>query len=165
MDLKGPSLAALVACLMAFGCRNALEPNTELGLRVWVEVRPGIMSLSDSLAAVRIRVCAQNPSAREVRIVSGGPPYVMAGDPANGRGFAHAYRLAHGDNLFTAGPTVDWGWDSVYVFAPRSGTCAETEQRLREWRRDGTPADTGVYRVRSFFNAREGAYAMLRIIR
>jgi hypothetical protein len=112
---------------------------------------------------VRIRIYAENPSAAEIRIRSGGPPYILAGDPAQGRGFAEAYRLAHGSNSFTAGPTTDWGWDTVYVFKPHQAEYAEAELRLRDWNRDGTPPDTGVYRVRSFFNAREGASATFRI--
>jgi hypothetical protein len=150
-------VCGLVALLSVYGCGEVLAPNTEHGLRVWAEVSPAVVRASDSAAVLRIRVYTANPSGRELRIRSGGPPYVFAGDPAQTRGLAQGYRLARGDNQFTAGPTTDWGWDTVYVFRPRASEYAEATIRLRDWHRDGTPPDTGRYRVRSFFNGREGA--------
>lgn len=156
--------AAVLGLLGASGCRDALGPNTALGLRVWAEVSPAVVRARDAAAALRIRVYTANPSGRELRIRSGGPPYVFAGDPAATRGLAQGYRLAHGDDPFTAGPTTDWGWDTVYVFRPRASEYVEATIRLRDWDSGGAPPDTGRYRVRSFFNGREGASADFRII-
>jgi hypothetical protein len=72
--------------------------------------------------------------------------------------------LAHGDNPLTAGPTMDWGWDTVYVFPARSQEYTETALSLRRWNSDGTLPDTGTYTVRSYFNQHEGASAQFRIV-
>ncbi len=64
----------------------------------------------------------------------------------------------------TAGPTKDWGWDTVYVFGGRSQEYVETVIPLRQWSPDGALPDTGTYTVRSYFNQREGAPAKFRIV-
>jgi hypothetical protein len=149
---------------VAVGCADVAAPNTESGLRVWADASPSLLHLSDNAAVVRIRIYAANPNSRELRIRSGGPPYIAAGDPIHGQGFAEEYRLEHGDNPFTAGPTIDWGWDTVYVFPARSEQHDETILPLRTWNAGGVPPDTGTYTVRSYFNQHEGAPAQFRIV-
>ena len=150
--------------LVGVACSELVAPNTDFGLSVWANASPAVIHLSDTAASVRIRVYAANFGRTPVRIRSGGPPYVAAGDPTRGRGFAEGYRLAHGNNPLTAGPTKDWGWDTVYVFGGRSQEYVETVIRLRQWSPKGELPDTGTYTVRSYFNRREGASATFRII-
>lgn len=157
-------LVSTILVGLATGCSDdPVAPNTDLGLRVWAEVRPSVVRISDPDAVVRIRIYAANATSHGLRIPSGGPPYVFSGDVTHTRGLSYGYRLARGSNRFTAGPTTDWGWDSVYVFRPFESGYVEQSVQIKAWNRDGTPPDTGEYRVRSFFNAREGASTTFRI--
>jgi len=157
--------SAMVALsVVAAGCSELVAPNTDLGLSVWADVSPAVVHLSDTSATVRIRVYAVNFSRTPVRIQSGGPPYVSAADPSRGRGFAEAYRVAHGADSLTAGPTKNWGMDTVYVFGGRAREYVETVIPLRQWRANGALPDTGTYKVRSYFNQREGSPARFRIV-
>lgn len=150
--------------VVGVGCSELVAPNTDVGLSVWADASPALVHLSDTAATVRIRVHAANFGRMPLRIQSGGPPYVAAADPTRGRGFAEEYRLAHGENPLTAGPTKDWGWDTVYVFGGRSQEYVETVIPMRQWSPHGVLPDTGTYTVRSYFNQREGASARFRIV-
>jgi hypothetical protein len=156
--------SVMIASVVAAGCSELVAPNTDLGLSVWADVSPAVVHLSDTAATVRIRVYAANFSRTPIRIPSGGPPYVAAADPTRGRGFAESYRVAHGHDSLTAGPAKNWGRDTVYVFGGRAREYVETVIPLRDWRPDGARPDTGTYRVRSYFNQREGSAATFRIV-
>ena len=161
--------ARVAACLVAFlavaaSCNEALAPNTSIGIRVWAEASPAVVHLSDTAAAVHIRIFAENPTGAVIRLRSGGPPYVSTLDPSRGRGFAEEYRLALGDNAFNAGPVTDWGWDTVYVFSPHSREYAEAAIQVRSWNPNGVPPDTGTYVVRSYYNQHEGTSTQFRIV-
>ena len=54
---------------------NTLEPNTDVGLRVWADVSPRILNIRDTAATLIIRVYVENGSSHEITVVSGGPPY------------------------------------------------------------------------------------------
>ena len=164
MHLIRRTSAFVVLSAVGVGCSELVAPNTDLGLSVWADVSPAVVHLSDTAAAVRIRVHAANFGRTPLRIQSGGPPHVAAADPTRGRGFAEEYRLAHGGDSLTAGPTKDWGWDTVYVFGGRSQEYVETAIPLRQWSAHGVLPDTGTYTVRSYFNQREGASAQFRIV-
>src|SRR5690348_12505014 len=90
-------VAAFVAAFLAAAasCSEPLAPNTSIGVRVWAEASPAVVHLSDTAAAVHIRIYAENPTGAVIRLRSGGPPYVSTLDPSRGRGFAEEYRLAH----------------------------------------------------------------------
>jgi hypothetical protein len=156
--------AIVAVSLVGVACSELVAPNTDLGLSVWADVSPAVVHLSDTATMVRVRVYAANFGSTALRIQSGGPPYVAAVDPTRGKGFAEQYRVAHGSDSLTAGPTKDWGWDTVYVFRRGSREYVETQIPVRQWRADGALPDTGTYTVRSYFNHREGAPAQFRIV-
>ena len=146
------------------GCRDALEPNTDVGLHVRAEVAPNRVSLRDTASLIRMRVQVTNPSRRTIRVVSGGPPYRFAGDPARSRGLWGSLRIANDTSELNGGPGVDWWGDSVYVFPPRRGGYNEYSLTLAEWRARGAAPVAGRYRVRGWFNGREGASAELILV-
>jgi hypothetical protein len=155
--------AALVLVLLA--CTDPISPpNTPLGLRVWAEIRPSTVRFSDSTQLLRIRVLASNPGNRTLTLISGGPPYRMTSDPANSIGLAESFRIARKDSFENAGPGADWFGDSLWVFQPGQTYFNEQELTLAEWRKRSFPQEPGEYRVRSYFNGREGASATFRIV-
>jgi hypothetical protein len=155
---------APLAMLALAGCADRIAaPNTDLGLTVWAEVSPTSISVRDTTSVLRIRVYAGNPSVEEIRIRSGGPPYTSTGDPSQSKGLASSFRIGTPDNLLNAGPNTDWFGDSVYVFPPLRVQYEEKTITLAEWRRGGWPLVPGSYRVRSWFNAREGRDATLTL--
>jgi hypothetical protein len=157
--------------LLALGlaaCRDAplapATPNTDLGLRVWAEVSPARVSVRDTARVLRIRVYVTNPRGDSVRVVSGGPPYVFTPDPSRSVGLWGSVRIGSAASPLNAGPNVDWWGDSVYVLPPRATMYDEYRVRLGDWRAGGWPLAAGDYRVRGWFNAREGASAELVLI-
>ena len=106
----------------------------------------------------------QNPSARSIRVVSGGPPYRFTTDPAASRGLWGSVRIANASSALNAGPNVDWWVDSVYVIAAHQTQYNEYAVTLRQWRAGGWALVPGAYRVRGWFNGREGASAALRLL-
>ena len=154
-------IAALIACSIAASCESpaAPTPNTDIGLRVWADVTPARLSVSDSAALLRVRIYVQNPRADTLRLVSGGPPYVFTNDPTDSRGLEQSFRIANAEDPLWAGPGTDYWGDSVYTFAPRATHYTEAVIRLRDWRAQGYPLRPGVLRVRSYYNGREGSSA------
>jgi hypothetical protein len=151
----------LVVASLTAACSDGLAPNTDVGLRVWAEVIPASVSVRDSAAVLRIRVNVHNPSRRVIRVVSGGPPYVFTSDPAQSRGLWGSFRIACDSSPLNCGPNTDWWGDSAYVFAPRTTQYDETVITLRTWKEGGWALRPGPYRVRAWFNAREGESALL----
>jgi hypothetical protein len=144
------------------GCSDSLlAPNTDVGLRVWVEVLPRFASVSDTTATIRIRLYFENPSSSELTIISGAPPYRFTANPAGSIGLSGSIRIAgDADSLF-AGPSTDWWGQPVYTFRPRSRSYEESLIPMKTWRSGGSPVKPGKYRVRGWFNGREGKSAML----
>jgi hypothetical protein len=152
--IRSVALAFLGAC-----SDSIVAPNTDIGLSVWAEVSPSTASVSDTAAALRIRLYVSNTSFKEIRVRSGGPPYGFTNDPAMSQGLWGSVRIASDSDALNAGPSVDWWGDSVYVFPPLDREYNERLWTLKEWRSLGWPLVPGRYRVRSWFNAREGRSA------
>src|SRR5688500_8965701 len=157
--------AAILALLAAASCTEALAPtNTDVGLFVWAEVTPAVLSIKDSTTQVRVRLNVRNPSGREIRVRSGGPPYVFTGDPAKSKGLWGSLRFGCSEQPLHCGPRTDWGGDSVYVIAARRTVQEEATFTLKSWADGGWPLTVRAYHVRAWFNAREGDSATLNII-
>ena len=144
-------MGALAACY-----DHPLDPNTDVGLRVWVEVSPKIASISDTAANLRIRLFVENRSRNEITVISGGPPYTFTGNPERNSGLFGSIRIANATDSLNAGPSIDWWGQPVYTFRPRSGRYDEATVSLKEWQSYGRPPVVGEYRVRGWFNGREG---------
>jgi hypothetical protein len=154
LTLPISALVCLAAC-----SDNIIGPNTDVGLSVWAEVSPTSVSIRDSTAVLRIRVYVSNTSIVEIRVVSGGPPYRFTADPDRSQGLWGSYRIANDVDPLNAGPSVDWWGDSVYVFTARHTDYNERLVSLSDWKAGGWTLAPGRYRVRSWFNGREGKSA------
>ena len=158
--LRGARLGLIAFLVTVAACRDSLvDPNTDVGLRVWTEVTPRIVSISDTAAVVRIRVYVINPSDNEVTVVSGGPPYRFTGNPLNSLGLWGSVRIASQTDSLDAGPGVDWWGQPAYMFAPHSGGYSEHTFEMKTW----TSRALGEYRIRGWFNGREGRSTTLII--
>lgn len=157
---------ALLVAVVVLGCTDAFAPapNTDLGLYVWAEVEPAVISLRDSTREIRIRILVENPSGSEIRVVSGGPPYVFTHDPTMSRGLGSAFRTACEESLLNCGPNTDWFGDSVYVFQPHLTRSSSRPTSLREWRAGGWTVTARTYHIRAWFNGREGQSATLKVV-
>lgn len=155
-------------CATAVSCNDPsaprLEPNTPAGLRVWVEVTPRRLSMSDPGATARVRIVALNPGPDTIRL-AGGPPYVFAPDPVDSRSLEQSLRIGRDANTINAGPGVDYWGQLEYVFPPAARDVAEYTLSLKAWVEGGWPLAPGVYRMRGYFNGMEGAEAELTIVR
>ena len=150
-------LLSATICLSSCG-DSIIGPNTDVGLSVWAEVSPTFLSIRDTTTVLHMRVFVANKSDHEIRVVSGGPPYVFTfgSEPLPHSGLWGSLRIARGSDLFNAGPGVDWWGDSVYVFPAHYATYDERTLTLREWKALGFPVTVGNYLARSWFNGREG---------
>ena len=144
-------LAVLCAC-----SDNIVGPNTDVGLSVWTEVSPPILSIRDTTTVLHIRVVVANKTDHEIRVVSGGPPYVFVNDPLPHSGLWGSLRIASENNPLNAGPSVDWWGDSVYVFPAHDIQWEELAETLHEWKAHGWQPKVGNYVARGWFNGREG---------
>src|SRR5688500_3112111 len=151
-------LASAVLYLSA--CADSIiGPNTDVGLSVWTEVSPMVLSIRDTTTLLRLRVFVGNKTDHEIRIVSGGPPYVFTSNPRPHSGLWGSLRIARGPDSLNAGPSVDWWGDSVYVFLAREAVYNEHALTLGEWKARGWPIIPGAYVARGWFNGREGKSA------
>lgn len=155
---------ALVAAAALAACDTPMAPNTDLGLRVWADAVPAVVSVRDSLAPIRLRVSVANPSDQPIRVRTGGPPYVSAPDPALTRGLWGSVRLAMPGNPFHAGPLADWWGDSVYVIPAHRTVYDERVVTAKSWRAAGWPLVVGTYTLRGWFIGREGASGRLQFV-
>jgi hypothetical protein len=156
--MRPPVLLSAVLCLCSCG-DSIIGPNTDVGLSVWAEVSPQFLSIRDSTTVLHMRVFVGNKSDREIRVVSGGPPYVFTNDPTQTRGLWGSLRIATSTDPLHAGPSIDWWGDSVYVFPAHRAVYDEQAITLREWKARGWPLTPGRYTARGWFNAREGKSA------
>jgi hypothetical protein len=146
----------LVALAFLSACGDSIVgPNTDVGLAVWAEVSPSTASISDTAAALRIRVYVSNTSFKEIRVRSGGPPYGFTNDPARSQGLWGSTRIANDSDPLHAGPSVDWWGDSVYVFPPRYreynegyGRSKSGERLAGRWYQDDIGSAAGLTRAR-----------------
>lgn len=114
--MRQRTTAALVALFALCACFDRISaPNTDVGLTVWAGVAPARLSVRDSLVPIHVRVYIANPSSEEIRVVSGGPPYVFSPDPARSKGLIGGFRIARDTNLLNAGPNTDWWGQPEYV--------------------------------------------------
>jgi len=148
-------LLSTLVCLCSCG-DSIIGPNTDVGLSVWTEVSPTFLSIRDSAIVLHMKVFVGNKSNHEIRVVSGGPPYVFTNDPTQTRGLWGSLRIATGTDPLHAGPSIDWWGDSVYVFPPHHAEYNEQAITLREWKARGWLLTPGTYTARGWFNAREG---------
>jgi hypothetical protein len=126
--------------------------------KVTPTIHPTSVSIGDSSAALRIRVYVENPSLHVIRVVTGGQ-VVSTGDPSATCGLWGSFRIANDRSPLNAGPDTDWWGQPDYVFAPARAVYDESVVTLREWVAGGWDLSPGRYRVRSWFNGREGESA------
>jgi hypothetical protein len=152
----------LSAIIFLCSCGDSIiGPNTDVGLSVWTEVSPAFLSIRDTTTVLHMRVFVGNKTNHEIRVVSGGPPYVFTfgNEPLPHSGLWGSLRIARGADLLNAGPGVDWWGDSVYVFPAHYAEYNEQAMTLREWKVRGWPVTVGNYIARGWFNGREGKSA------
>jgi len=157
------TVVALIAASLLIGC-SGLEPNTDLGLRVQASVTPRIARASDTAAVLHVRVTITNPTDQDMIIVTGGPPYRITGDPTESAGLSHSFRIANSTDPLNAGPSADWWGSSVDTVPANRGYYVSQDVELTFWRAGGWPLEPGEYRVRGFYNGREGEPAPFTIV-
>ena len=144
---------------LLLGCTSLEPSNTDLGLHVEAGVSPRVLSLSDSTAELEIVVMVTNPSDEDIIIVTGGPPYTITGDPEESRGLTQSFRISSLDQPLNAGPSVDaWG-QPVDTIRARQGEYLKHVVKLSHWKHGWPSVAPGNYRVRSYYNGREGESA------
>ena len=150
-------LVSALLCLCSCG-DDIIAPNTDVGLSVWTEVSPSFISIRDTTTVLHMRVFVGNKTNHEIRVVSGGPPYVFTfgNEPLPHSGLWGSIRIARGADRLNAGPSDDWWGDSVYVFPAHHAEYNEQAITLREWKAGGWAPTTGNYIARGWFNGREG---------
>lgn len=162
-------LVAVVGTIALATCATPNEPaelpaNTPIGLRVWATVSPRVLRLRDSAAVLHLTIRARNPSDSTLRIVSGGPPFRFTPDPRESIGLQQSYRIASDSSALNGGPSADYWGDSIYVFRAHQESVIDVDVPLKFWRDGGWPARPGSYRVRAYFNAREGEAAAFEFV-
>jgi hypothetical protein len=153
----------LVAGLLV-GCDSMGPSNIELGLRVEASVTPRVVSLRDSTAVLHFRVSVSNSSEQDVIVVTGGPPYRITGDPTESQGLSQSLRIASSTDSLNAGPSVDWWGSPVDTIRSRHRFVADKEITVQQWRAGGYTVQPGEYRVRGYYNGREGVAAPFSIV-
>lgn len=142
---------------MVFGCSDSTGPN-DSRLRIWAVVKPTVASISDTSVALTIQIHAFNPHFVTVRL-KGGPPYVFTSDPTKSQGLEEEFVIGNDANPSNAGPNTAYFGQHEYVFPPFYGEYTEEIITWKKWRAGGWPLVPGTYRVRSFYNGREGSSA------
>jgi hypothetical protein len=155
--------SALLAAMVLMSC-DGLEPsNTDLGLRVEASVSPRLVRISDTMAVLHIRVTVTNPADTDVIIATGGPPYRITRDPEESVGLGQSFRIASSADSLNGGPSADWWGSPVDTVRAGRGVYAAHDVSLKDWRAGGWPLQPGAYRVRAYYNGREGLPAEFRI--
>jgi hypothetical protein len=151
-------LLLLLGCA-GLGCSDGLEPsNIDLGLRVEAQVTPRVVSLADASAELRIRILVTNPGSHDIIVVTGGPPYLIRRDPTDGGGLTQSLRIATATEPLNAGPAVDTWGEPVDTIRAQHGEYIEQVLTVGEWKA-GWGVGPGEFRVRSWYNGREGESA------
>lgn len=154
----------LLAAGLSVACDAMGPSNIDLGLRVEASVVPQVVSLRDSAAVLHIRVNVSNSSDHDVIVVTGGPPYTITGNPAESHGLSASFRIASWTEPLNGGPSVDWWGSPVDTIRSRHRVVASHDVTLRDWRAGGWAVQPGEYRVRGYYNGREGAPAALTVV-
>jgi hypothetical protein len=161
---RAATLATIGVAIALAGCDGGIAaPNTDIGLTVWASAEPAEVSMRDTTLPIHIRVYVGNGSGDDIRVVAGGPPYLFTADPAQSRGLWGSYRIATDANPLNAGPGVDWWGQPFYDFEPGAVQMEEAVVTLASWKAGGWPLAPGRYRIRGWFNAREGTEGVLTI--
>jgi hypothetical protein len=154
----------LLVAGLAVACDSMGPSNIDLGLRVEASVIPQVISLRDTTAVLHIRVSVSNSSEQDVVVVTGGPPYRITGDPTESQGLSQSFRIASSTDSLNAGPSVDWWGSPADTIRSRHRFVADEEVSLRQWREGGWAMQPGQYRVRGYYNGREGVAAPFTIV-
>jgi hypothetical protein len=154
----------LLVAGLAVACDSMGPSNIDLGLRVEASVVPRVISLRDTTAVLHIRVSVSNSSEQDVIVVTGGPPYRIASDPAESQGLSQSFRIASPTEALNGGPSVDWWGSPVDTIRTRHRFVADQAITLKDWQAGGWTVQPGEYRVRGYYNGREGAAAPFKVI-
>lgn len=157
------AVVLLAACAVA-GCDSMAPSNTDLELRVEATVRPLAISLQDSAAVFHIRVIVTNPADHDVIVTTGGPPYRITSDPVESVGLGPSIRISSSTEPLNGGPSVDWWGSPVDTIRAGSGIYAEHDVALQAWRAGGWKVEPGKYRIRGYYNGREGLSAGFTVL-
>ena len=162
---KAPTVVALLlVASLALGCDTMGPSNIDLGLRVEASVTPRVISLRDTAAVLHIRVSVSNSSGHDVIVVTGGPPYHITGDPSESQGLSQSLRIASSTEPLNAGPSVDWWGSPADTIRSRHRYVADQAITVQEWRGGGWTVQPGEYRIRGYYNGREGLAARFTIV-
>ena len=154
----------LLAAGLWVGCDSMGPSNTDLGLRVEASVTPRMISLRDTSAVLHIRVSVSNSSGHDVIVVTGGPPYRITGDPTESQGLSQSFRIASSSEPLNGGPSVDWWGSAVDTIRTRHRFVADQAITLKDWQAGGWTVEPGEYRVRGYYNGREGMAAFFTVV-
>jgi hypothetical protein len=157
------SIVLLGACAVV-GCESLEPSNTDLQLRVEADISPRVVSLRDSAAVLHIRVTITNPSDHDIIVPTGGPPYRIATDPEESTGLGPSIRIASPTEPLNGGPSADWWGTPVDTILAGRGIYAPHEVSLAAWRAGGWELKPGRYRVRGYYNGREGVSAPFTVL-
>ncbi len=154
-------LCVSLAVSAIVACASPLEPNTDLGLRVYASIPVTRVSRSDLSVTFAVDICVVN-SARQAVIVSlGAPSNGTLLTPRPGDGTLQAYRIANSVNTLDAGPAASSWRGSADTIPARTRSCQRFRPvEMSNWR-EGWDVPPGEYEIRSFYNGREGAAAHL----
>lgn len=157
------AISLLVAGAVA-GCDSMAPPNTDLELRVAATVSPLTIRLRDTAAVFHVRVTVTNPSDQDIVVITGGPPYRITTDPVESSGLGPSIRIASPADPLNGGPSVDWWGSPVDTIRAGGGIYAEHDVTLQAWRDGGWVVEPGEYRIRGYYNGREGLPASLTVV-
>ena len=100
-----------------------------------------------------------NPSEHDIIIETGGPPFHITGDPTQSGGLFTSIRIANDEDPLNAGPGIDsWG-GSRDTFPAGRAKAGDYTLRIRDWKAGWSSVKPGLYRVRGYYNGREGTSA------
>jgi len=161
---SGPVMKRILFGVIALlACGSVLEPNTDLGLRVYATVSVPRLSRSNPADSLRIRVLVSNPSNYDLTFSTGSPLELLK--PLPGKGTTEAYRIANAEDSVNAGPAAD-AWNGASITIPAHTTYHkdfDAIPRMSDWLM-GWAVPLGIYRVRSFFLGREGAVTTFEVV-
>jgi hypothetical protein len=160
---RASRLGVFLVVSATVACSSPLEPNTDLGLRVYASVSVARVSRSDLSATFTVDICAVNSAHRAVIVSLGAPSNGTLETPRPGDGTLHAYRIANTADELDAGPAASSWRGSVDTIPARTRSCQHFRPvEMSNWR-EGWDVPPGEYAIRSFYNGREGAAAHLLV--
>jgi hypothetical protein len=157
----------LLIALGVGSCTDAVEPNTDVGLRVTATVLSRSVSIGDTSGSYTVRVTLR--PAHGVRLIltlvdtTAYDPVSIPTDPSAGAGQRVALRTGTAVEPFNAGPNLT-EWGTIVDTIPAGGIYSDYVVTLREWATGGWPLVPGTYQVRVWYNMREGQPATLTLV-